>query len=65
MTKEEFRAARLSLGLSQAELAKALGKSSRMIVHYEAGTVKVPKSVKLMMDKILKENGNDRLHNSQ
>jgi transcriptional regulator with XRE-family HTH domain len=58
MTKEEFKAARLSLGLSQAELAEALGKSTpRMVVHYEAGTVKVPKSVKLMMDRLLKEKG--------
>lgn len=60
MTKEEFKSARLSLGLSQAELAEALGKSTpRMVVHYEAGTVKVPKSVKLMMDKILKEKTDD------
>jgi len=57
MTKEEFKAARLSVGLSQAELAKALGKSSRMIVHYECGTIEVPNSVKLMMDMILKQKG--------
>lgn len=55
MTKDEFKAARKSLGLTQAELAKALGKSSRMIVHYEAGKVAVPNSVRLMMD-MIKEN---------
>ncbi len=65
MTKEEFKAARKSLGLNQEELAKKLDRSSRMIVHYETGTVKVPKIVKRLMEMILKENGNDRLHNSQ
>ena len=57
MTPQEFKSSRLSLGLSQEELAKALGKSSRMVVHYEAGSVEVPNSVKLMMDMILKQKG--------
>ena len=59
MTKDEFKAARLSLGLSQEKIAEELGKTPRMIVHYEAGTVKVPKSVKITMHKILKEKSND------
>ncbi len=59
MTPEEFRAARKSLGLKQEELAKKLERSSRMIVHYETGKVKVPKIVKRLMEMILKEKTND------
>jgi transcriptional regulator with XRE-family HTH domain len=55
MTKDEFKAARLSLGLSQRALGEALGKTQRMVAYYEAGKVAVPNSVRLMMD-MIKEN---------
>ena len=43
MTKEEFKAARLEMGLTAKEMGKFLwGKTARTIYYYEDGTYDVP-----------------------
>jgi len=52
MTKEEFKAKRLELGLTQAELEIKLGFSSntgRMIRNYESGSVPISKRTKMQL----------------
>lgn len=52
MTKEEFKAKRLELGLTQSELEIKLGFSAntgRMIRHYESGSVPIPKRTELLL----------------
>ena len=45
MTPDEFRAIRLALGLSRAQLALKLGCSARAIRHWEGGDRRIPGSV--------------------
>ena len=45
MMPEVFKAARQRLGLTQQQLALALGVSPRAVRYYEAGTRKVPATV--------------------
>ncbi len=53
MTKEEFKAIRLSLGYSQPAFAEALGiKTCRTIQRYEAGTRTVPRTVVLLLESV-------------
>lgn len=42
MTREELRAIRQKLGLSQLALAEKVGVSLRAVVHWEGGTRKIP-----------------------
>ncbi len=50
MTAGEFRAIRLSLGLTQAETAKLLGLGIRLtITRYENGTRAVPQPIARLM----------------
>lgn len=49
MTKEEFKAARLQLGLTQKRLAEELKLSLRCITHYEGGTRPIPGIVSVAM----------------
>ena len=46
MTKEEFKQARIALGLSQGKLAKVLERNVRTIQRYEYGDWKVSVEVK-------------------
>ncbi len=50
MRAREFKAARARLGLSQAGLAKALGRTRLQVFRYEAGQAKVPTVVILAME---------------
>ena len=50
MTKDEFRRARLDLGLSRKELAERLGHSSRVAISsWETGREPVPRMVAALM----------------
>jgi len=56
MTKEEFKAKRLELGLTQAELEIKLGFSAntgRMIRHYESGSVPIPKRTVMLLETLI------------
>jgi len=50
MTKEEFKAARKQLNLTQTEMGKELGVSNRTIQGYEYGHQKVSKSIALILN---------------
>lgn len=53
MTKEEFKAKRLELGLTQSQLELKLGFSSntgRMVRYYESGHTIVPKRTILLLE---------------
>jgi len=53
MTKEEFKAIRMSLGYSQPAFAEALGiKTRRTIQRYEAGERVVPRTVVLLLESV-------------
>ncbi len=54
MTKEEFKQARESLGLSQRKLAKVLGRNYRTIQRYETGEWKVSVEIIAMLRELLK-----------
>lgn len=56
MTPTQFKAARIALGLSQSDMAKALGlKTSRAIRQYEAGDRAVSGPITILVG-ILMEN---------
>lgn len=50
MTKEEFKQARITLGLSQHKLAKLLGRNVRTIQRYESGDWTVSVEIAAKMD---------------
>jgi transcriptional regulator with XRE-family HTH domain len=50
MRAREFKQARARLGLSQAGLAKALGRTRLQVIRYEAGQAKVPTVVALAVE---------------
>lgn len=52
MTPAEFRALRRRLGLTQAQLAAALGMSRDQILRYEAGRAPIPRVVELAVRQI-------------
>ena len=47
MTPADFHATRQALGLTQAQLAEAIGISPRMLRYYESGDRKIPLTVAL------------------
>lgn len=51
MGKEEFKAIRRALGLTQAELAKQIGKNYSTITHYESSSP-IPDTVALLMRRL-------------
>ena len=56
MKPEQFKQYRKLLGLSQSEMAKALGlKSPRSVRHYEAGTRRISGPLVLLIASLLKE----------
>lgn len=52
MTKEEFKQARINLGLSQRKLAKVLSRNVRTLQRYESGDWAVSKEVVVEMEKL-------------
>ena len=52
MTASQFKAARLALGLTQAELGEALGYTIQMISRYENGHNPVPRVVATALSSI-------------
>ena len=55
MTRTEFRAARLLLGLTEKEMAEARGVSARTIWNDQHSVFDVPKAVELAVNAMLKE----------
>lgn len=50
MTAEQFKAARIKLGLTQEQMAEALGvNSSRMIRQYESGNVPIRETIEKLV----------------
>jgi DNA-binding transcriptional regulator YiaG len=49
MTPDEFRNIRRDLGFSQAKMAEAIGVCTRTVKHYESGTRKISKPVKMLL----------------
>ncbi len=60
MNAVELRNFRISLGLTQALLARKIGKSLRKISSYERGEAAVPKTVALACEALAERNrGNE------
>jgi len=55
MTPEQFKQARLDLGVNQTELCALVGKCVRTIRSYESGEYPIPKSMKLLINHLLKQ----------
>lgn len=56
MTPNQFKKARKKLGLSQAQMAEALGlKTARAIRHYEAGDRQISGPIALLVGVLLKD----------
>ena len=49
MDMDSFRRKRERLGLTQAEMAKRLGKNRITIIRYESGETPVPKAVEMAL----------------
>jgi transcriptional regulator with XRE-family HTH domain len=52
MTPDDLRAYRKRLGITQTQLAEALGLSRRAIIRYEDGTRPIPRPVELACETI-------------
>jgi transcriptional regulator with XRE-family HTH domain len=50
MTPETFKAARLSLGATQARLGERLGLTMRQIGRYENGFTPIPLALSILID---------------
>jgi DNA-binding transcriptional regulator YiaG len=55
MTPEQFKQARLHLGVYQTELCALMGKCVRTIRSYESGEYPIPKSMELLINHLLKQ----------
>jgi len=55
MTPEQFKQARLDLGVSQTRLCALVGKCVRTIRSYESGEYPIPKSMELLINHLLKQ----------
>ena len=57
MTATEFRARRLALGLTQAQLAELLGASTMTVYRWEKGTrgIRRPALIELKLDQLARE----------
>lgn len=53
MTKEEFKAARLELGLTQTEMGQALGVSLNIVQKWESGDRPIRQVVAMAMELLL------------
>ena len=54
MTPTQFKAIRKELDLTKPELAEHIGRTLRMVQHYEAGTKDIPDIV-IKLIKLIKE----------
>jgi hypothetical protein len=55
MDKEQFKAARVKLNLTQEQMAEALGlNSSRMIRQYESGRVPIRETIEKLVQLLLR-----------
>lgn len=55
MTPEQFKQARLDLGVSQTSLCAIVGKCVRTIRSYESGEYPIPKSMELLIKHLIKQ----------
>jgi DNA-binding transcriptional regulator YiaG len=55
MTPEQFKQARLDLGVSQTRLCVLVGKCVRTIRSYESGEYPIPKSMELLIKHLVKQ----------
>ena len=55
MTPEQFKQARLDLGVNQTELCALVGKCVRTIRSYESGQYPIPKSMELLIKHLIKQ----------
>jgi DNA-binding transcriptional regulator YiaG len=55
MTPEQFKQARLHLGVNQTELCALVGKCVRTIRYYESGDYPIPKSMELLIKHLIKQ----------
>jgi DNA-binding transcriptional regulator YiaG len=55
MTPENFKLARLHLGVSQTGLCALVGKCVRTIRSYESGKYPIPKSMELLIKHLVKQ----------
>lgn len=55
MTAAEIRGARQSLGLTQPQMAAAIGVTKRAVQYYEAGERGVPKPVEMLVKNLLQQ----------
>jgi DNA-binding transcriptional regulator YiaG len=55
MTPEQFKQARLHLGVSQTELCALIEKCVRTVRYYESGKYPIPKSMQLLINHLLKQ----------
>ena len=53
MTKEDFRRWRLTLDMTQADAAKALGRGKRLVESYERGEQDIPLYIELAAEALL------------
>lgn len=53
MGPTEFKALRFQLGMSQTEMARALGVGLRTIVHYEMGDRGIPEPIVLLVERMI------------
>jgi transcriptional regulator with XRE-family HTH domain len=59
MTGNELRAARLRMYLTQADLASLLDVSRPTVSYYETGHAKVPRTVELAIEALMRRQKND------
>lgn len=55
MTPEQFKQARLHLGVSQITLCAIVGKCVRTIQSYESGEYPIPKSMEILIKHLVKQ----------
>jgi transcriptional regulator with XRE-family HTH domain len=54
MTPEQFSAARATLAQTQVSLGRHIGITARQIARYENGATKVPQSIAVLMDFLIR-----------
>jgi len=55
VTPEQFKQAKLHLGVNQTELCALVGKCVRTIRYYESGKYPIPKSTELLIKHLIKQ----------
>lgn len=63
MEAQEFKRKRISLGVTQTQLAEMLDVQPNTVSRYETGLLSIPKTVELAMETVerrIKENSSDK-----